>query len=111
MYWAEKIAEFKKKVEELEFRNNRLDFDSLSGLNSDLRKHLQPIDHLWTASVRLKGINQKQSIYKDASPEYKKQRFLIAKQETLELIGNIELILHKLTEGQYDPDACDTKIG
>lgn len=104
MYWAEKIAEFKKKVEELEFKNDRLDFDTLSGLNLDLRKHLQPIDSLSHSTIRLKGINDKERIFRNSSTDYKKQRFLIAKQETLEVIANIELILHTITEGQYDPD-------
>jgi hypothetical protein len=104
MSWALKIAEFKKKVEELDYKKHPLDFDTLNGLNSDLRKHLQPIDLLWTSCIRLKAINQKQAILRRATPEYKQERFLIAKQETLELIANIELILNQLTEGQYNPD-------
>lgn len=104
MYWAEKIAELKRQTEALDFKKSKLEYDTLMGVNIDLRKHLHPIESLYTASLRLKALNQKQIIFSTSSIEYKEQRFLIAKQETLELIANIELILHKLTEGQYKPD-------
>jgi hypothetical protein len=103
MYWADKIADFKKQTEKLDFKTNRLDYDTLRGINTDLRKHLQPIDSLCTSCLRLKGLNERQGMFRNASLEYKEQRFLIAKQETLELIANIELILHQLTAGQYTP--------
>lgn len=110
MYWAEKIAKLKKQVEELEFNNNRINYDSLIGYNNELRKHLQPLERIHGLSCRLKGLNQKQIIFSTASWEYKQQRFQIAKQETLEMIANVELILYQLTDGQYNPDTPESPV-
>jgi len=103
MSWIEKLEEYKKKASELEYEKSNLSYQSIKGINTELVKHLWPVARVHGYVIRLKNHGTDILNPDTLTEEYKRYKFEVTKQETLEIIAEIELLLHKLTEGNYHP--------
>lgn len=103
MNWIEKLEEYKKQVNELEYEKSNLSYQSIKGINTELVKHLWPVARVHSYVIRLKNHGTERLNPHTLTDEYKRYKFEVTKQETLEIIAEVELLLHKLTEGNYHP--------